>query len=76
MPKQPKKRGKKTPAAEPAPEWLAETPEIEYSLEATDFEAAHDQQLQKVLVTRVEYIALKDHLAKMRGYAVTEVAHA
>ena len=66
-----------SPCEKEAPEWLNETPEeIEYSLEVTDFDAAHDQQLQKVLVTRVEYIALKTQLAKMRGYEALEVAHA
>jgi len=61
------------PVSEAAPDWLTETPEdLSYKLEVWD----PDTTVQEITLTRGEYIALKHVAAKMRGYAVTEVAHA
>jgi len=46
----------------PAPEWATQTPEILYTIEAFLGET-----IEQVDLTREEYIALKRHLAKMRG---------
>ena len=56
-----------------APEWVTETPQdLDYKLEVWD----ENTTLQEVALTRSEYVALKEHIAKMRGLAVLEVAHA
>ena len=59
---------------EPAelPDWLTSTPmELEYSLAVKhpnhDFDEA---EVQEVRITRAEYIALKLHLAQLRGIEV------
>lgn len=66
------KKAKKAPAEE-VPEWATTTPEeIDYYLEMYD---PNDEALQHVDLTRDEFIALKEHLAKMRGF-LPEVAHA
>jgi hypothetical protein len=44
------------------PEWLTETPEILYTLEAF-----YNEELDRVEVTKDEYVALKHHLATLRG---------
>lgn len=53
-------------ATETTPDWATETPEdpIEYQL--TMWDAGTDAQT--VYMTRDEYIALKQHLAKLRGH--------
>ena len=51
------------------PEWVAETPEISYNLVML---ATHDGAAQEILLTRDEFIELKRHLAKVRGYVVAE----
>ena len=49
------------------PEWVTETPEeTEFRLEVWDPGTA----LQIVELSRVEYVALKAHLAKLRGISV------
>jgi hypothetical protein len=61
------------PPAEPnpLPDWLTETPyECEYSL----LMYGPDQNEQEVHMARAEYIALKQHLAEMRGYKVPDAA--
>jgi hypothetical protein len=55
-----KPSGAQTPAA--VPDWARNTPDVEYWMEAW-----LEQSLQEVPLTREEYIALKRHLAKMRG---------
>jgi hypothetical protein len=67
------KRAKTAPAAEPVPKWVTETPdELDYYLEMYE---PTSEALEHIDVTRDEYITLKTHLAKLRGYVV-EVAHA
>jgi hypothetical protein len=62
------KRGSRKPsgaektAPKSVPDWVEKTPDIEYWMEAW-----LEQSLQEVPLTREEYIALKRHLAKMRG---------
>jgi hypothetical protein len=51
------------------PEWLAETPEILYTLEAFC-----DEELERVEVSKDEYVALKHHLATLRGLPVKRAA--
>jgi hypothetical protein len=48
------------------PDWVTETPELNsgYSLMMED-QSIWEQDIQ---LTRTEYIALKAHLAKLRGY--------
>ena len=61
--------------AEVLPAWLKETPSgLDYILEAREFQ--HTEMVQDVRLTESEYIAAKQLVAKMRGYAVTEEAHA
>ena len=48
------------------PDWIDETPE-ECSYELTMFEGIGGQ-VQQIDITRDEYLHLKKHLAKMRGY--------
>jgi hypothetical protein len=55
------------PKAMEVPDWVTETPEL-YSGYALTMED-ESTWLQDVPLTRAEYIALKAHLAKMRGYA-------
>ena len=54
------------------PEWLEETPEYTYQMDAWN----SNTTVQEIELTRDEYIALKQHLAKMRGISVPEEAHA
>jgi hypothetical protein len=62
------KRGSRKPSGAettaPLPEWVEQTPDIDYSMEAF-----LETTIEEVALTRVEYIALKGHLAKMRGLA-------
>lgn len=52
------------------PEWALKTfPENSYDL--TMFDAGGDS-IEEVELTRAEYIALKRHLAAMRGYELPE----
>ncbi len=54
------------------PDWLEDTPQFTHVLliEApNDFCAA-----QRIAVTREEYISLKEHLARLRGYTVPKSA--
>ena len=63
---------------EPLPCWVTETrEELSYVLLLTD--ERHDRiddSLENIDLTREEYISLKIHLAKLRGYVVPEVANA
>ena len=52
------------------PEWVNETPEeCTYDLTMDDGDGSN---IQDVELTRDEYLALKKHLAAMRGYTVPE----
>ncbi len=49
------------------PEWMDETPpETAYAL-VMEVEADAIEDVQRIEMTREEFIALKQHLAKMRG---------
>ena len=63
------KPAKKTPAE--LPHWVNNTPEMSYTMEAFSGET-HEQ----INVSVEEYKALKATLAKFRGIAIPEVAHA
>ena len=53
---------------EPEPAWVTDTPkDSEYVLEMFDFGSG--EAAQTVEVTRAEFLALKRHLARMRGYS-------
>jgi hypothetical protein len=53
------------------PDWVEDTPaDPSYSLAVFDNEGNMPQEID---VTRDEYIALKRHLAAMRGYFVTDI---
>ena len=56
------------------PKWVLDTPMMYYALEAyvTDLGC----EPLRITLTIEEFDILKTHLAKMRGYVVTEVAHA
>lgn len=49
------------------PDWVNETPESGYTLEMWNEDGG---AIRSIDLTRAEYIALKRHLAVMRGYAV------
>jgi hypothetical protein len=49
---------------------MQETPDLEYRLIVD----GHSRWLQEVELTRDEFIALKQHLATMRGYTVPQEA--
>lgn len=53
------------------PKWATDTPP-DHNYQLTMFEN-NDYGIEEVTVTREEYIALKHHLAKMRGYDVKEM---
>ena len=72
MPKQTKTRRATKPAAE-LPAWVTETPRAQ-SYELNIFNAGGDTDETINDLTRSEYISLKLQLARMRGYAVPEVA--
>ncbi len=56
------------PESSAAPDWLEDTPQLDYIL---TIETPSDEfYAQKIEVTKEEYIALKGRLAKMRGYTV------
>ena len=59
------------PATEPEPDWL-ETPDDMHYIMSMD--ANVGEYLQEVDLTREEYIALKAHLAKLRGCAAPKAA--
>ena len=74
----PKKTAKPAANADPVnkPEWLLETPAMLYSLEAASSES--ELSAQQIEITMDEFIALKEHLAHLRGIEVSakEAAHA
>jgi hypothetical protein len=73
MPKNARKRAAAEVApAEPLPDWAIKTPEeMRYDLEMYDpWEGCVDG----VSLTRNEYLALKQYLAKMRGIVVPKSA--
>lgn len=80
MPKhEPKSRASKATAANAArtqlPEWVTRTPDpMGYGLFMTT-PNTHTEG-QDIELSREEFVALKKELAKMRGYAVAEVARA
>jgi hypothetical protein len=51
------------------PDWLDNTPVMDYMLRAIA-----DQEVQTIELTVDEYDALKEHLAKMRGYKALKAA--
>lgn len=54
----------------PAPDWLIETPmPTHYTLTMWDDQGGNEQD---VMLNRREFIALKRHLAEMRGHEVPE----
>jgi hypothetical protein len=55
------------PETAAVPDWLTDTPPVDYSLEMYVGESQ-----QTISLTREEFIALKLHLAAMRGYAIPE----
>ena len=63
------------PATSGRPDWLLSTPTVYYGLEARPG-GFKNSQPERIDLTAVEYETLKAHLAKMRGIAVPEVAHA
>jgi hypothetical protein len=73
MPKKTKRPAKATtkPAAE-VPAWVNENPpEIDYVLHAFhEAECDGCRPCSEIELTRAEFIALKDHLAELRGYVV------
>jgi len=55
------------PAPKPLPDWATTTPcEQEYELSMWD----SDEAVQNIHMSRDEYLALKAHLANLRGYEV------
>lgn len=78
MPKKPTKPAAEQPA-QPLPYWVTQTrDELSYVLLITDYRGdGVDDSLERIDLSRDEYIALKRHLAEMRGYVVpTEAARA
>jgi hypothetical protein len=69
-----KKSAVKTAPAEALPDWVTKTmDETDYKLEIMC--GCGDCNTEIVYLTRAEYIALKQHLATMRGYTVPEETH-
>ena len=67
------KAAPKKTAAQEVPDWLTETmSEMDYKLEIMC--GCGDCNTEVVDLTRDEYIALKRHLAKMRGIVIPKVA--
>lgn len=62
------------PAAPEKPDWVNETPD-ETTYDLTMY-GDHGGSIQEIDLARAEYIALKAHLAKLRGYTVPEDANA
>ena len=63
-----KPRAPKTKPSTNLPAWANATPNIEYCLQ---MEAPGGEHLEAIYdLTRAEYIALKEHLAEMRGLKV------
>lgn len=57
---------KRTPKSHKIPDWVTETPESEsYGLTMWDGSGG---PVQEIDMTRAEFLALKEHLATMRGY--------
>src|ERR1043166_2560438 len=60
-----------TPKREPAPDWVWSTPwEIEYSLSMIN---DGGEDTERIDLTRDEYISIKHHLARLRGYDLSSV---
>ena len=59
-----------TPASPPeVPDWATETPdEITYRIQMTEWCTGNNEDIQTIGLTRSEFISLKRHLAKMRGF--------
>lgn len=77
--KQPNKTKPAAKPPRPLPDWVTETrDELSYVLLIThDRSDGVDGSMEGLDLTRDEYIALKRHLAEMRGYKVpAEAAHA
>jgi len=75
MPKQTKPAAKPPADAQKPPDWL-DSGTDGYELSWWPCQNSCPQ-LQGIELTRAEFIALKQHLAKLRGYAVPqEAAHA
>jgi hypothetical protein len=50
------------------PDWVTDTPpDHSYSI---DMYENSDATIQNIEITRTEFLALKEHLARMRGYEV------
>lgn len=65
---------KSTSGHEPLPDWLTHTPdETIYSLTMFD---GGGTAVQDIEITRDEYLALKAHLANLRGYVERSVGAA
>ncbi len=63
------KTAPKAPITQPAqklPEWVKDTPVMEYTLEASPSDGGIEQRIEMSLS---EYDALKRHLARLRGIA-------
>jgi len=59
---------------DPVSDWATKTPEdLDYRLQVMEWNSGLNEELQTVELSRVEYVALKKHLAAMRGIAVPEV---
>ncbi len=68
------KRAKTDTTAAELPQWVTDTPGVYYQLEMS---TEHDGNVQTIDITLDEYWALKEHLAKLRGYTIpAEAAHA
>ncbi len=61
---------------EPAPSWVTKTPCMDFQIVAwsRDYPGGSGSGEECIDISREEYIALKLHLAKMRGYTVEEEA--
>jgi hypothetical protein len=60
-----------TPKREPAPEWVWSTPwEAEYSLSMLN---DGGEDTERIDLTREEYVSIKHHLARIRGYDLSSV---
>ena len=54
-------------AEEQIPDWVNETPD-DYAYDLTMYEGGGSVSGQDISLTRDEFVALKQHLAVMRGY--------
>jgi len=56
------------------PEWVKHTPDVRtYELLTWEGEEGATFAIQQVALTHAEYIALKDHLAALRGYQIGDL---